>query len=524
MFYGSISIKSVTSYPDFLFSLFFRSYIHTYIHTYCIGAPPNLHLAAYYFYITSPQFFASPPFQSSHSSRIVRHHLLCSSQSLRIFSGLLGLCLCACLCVSVISDGLRLLSIAFHLDMSSHTAGFVASGAAHKRTLPCMHGSNTARTVVEEGRRRARTLMYGAGGAFRGLTDRRHEFERIMRASLSSGFGGHWKDGWNYNNNNNNNNNSNNNNNNRSDGDAGDDDFNVDPSWGVAPGVHVILRGKADDTYRAAVANLLAMSSALSAAAPAAFVDAATPVVLILSWMGARQKHLERYRKFYEGLGYEVHLIFNDLRTAIVPSASRAQARKIGQFIEGQPEERPVFVHAFSIGTGIYGIMLDSLRHEADKFEQFRKRVTGVIFDSGPAPIFPQDVAKGLHTVCPMISKAMWEPIAATFFFITQARQFYSRSEDALRKIQFPAPQLYFYSGDDKVIPNLKNSVEEFIEKNKQRGLEVYNKFWEKSVHASHMKIHPDDYLANLSQFINRCMEIRTQNPAADNGVAQITN
>lgn len=371
---------------------------------------------------------------------------------------------------------------------------------ANLSTLSASLNASSARTVVEQGRKRARSLMYGAGGAFRGLADRRQRFEHLMRAQFSSG-------GSNRNNNGNGNNNNRNNN-------GGDDDeeYYVDPSWGVAPGVHVVLRGRADAAYRAGVANLMAMSAALAANANATFVDPTTPVVLILSWMGARQKHLSKYRKFYEDLGYEVHFIFNDLKTAIFPPASKAQARRVGKFIEDQPDGRPVFVHAFSIGTGIYGLLLDSLRHERERFDSLRQRVTGVVFDSGPAPIFPKDVAKGLHTVCPMISKKCWEPIASLFFYLTKARTFYGRSEDALRKTQFPVPQLYFYSGDDKVISNLQGAVEEFIEKNKQRGVEVYNKFWENSVHASHLKVHPDEYLANLSIFLNRCMEVRNAN------------
>lgn len=357
---------------------------------------------------------------------------------------------------------------------------------------------NPARVVVEEGRKRARSLMYGAGGAFRGLADRRQQLERLMlRTPFNSiggfrgGAGGHGNGGGDHH-----------------DHDE-DDDGNVDPSWGVAPGVHVLLRGKTDLAYQAAVANLIAMSAVLKS--NAVLVDPSVPVVVILSWMGARHAHLSKYTKFYEDLGYEVHTVVNDLKTAIFPPASRAQANRIAQFIADQPAERPVFVHAFSIGTGIYGLLLDSMRHEKEKLDMFRQRVTGVVFDSGPAPIFPKDVAKGLHLVCPMISKAIWEPIASMFFFVTKARQFYGRSEDALRKVQFPVPQLYFYSGDDKVIPNLKGSVEEFIDKNKQRGVEVYNKFWEKSVHASHLKMHPDEYMANLSSFIHRCMEVRNE-------------
>lgn len=392
-------------------------------------------------------------------------------------------------------------------SMAAFASPFNASSATCHQVV-ASH-ANPARVVVEEGRKQARRLMYGAGGAFQGLVEKRKSFERFVMmtgTTFSSGFGGGLRNGG-------------------TNGPRGsgrrlpddnsedDDDFIVDPSWGIAPGAHVLLRGKADAAYGAAVANLISMSVAIQSNTP--FMDPSVPVVVILSWMGARHKHLAKYRQFYEDLGYEVHCVFNDLRTAIFPPASRAQAKRIERFIDGQPAGRPVIVHAFSIGTGIYGILLDSLRHEKEKFDMFCGRVAGVVFDSGPAPIFPKDVAKGLNTVFPIISKKLWEPLASTLFALTRARLVYGRSEDALRKTQFPVPQLYFYSGDDKVIPNLKHAVDDFVEKNKQRGLEVYKTFWEKSVHAAHLRVHPDEYVNNLSAFLSRCMEVYTEKNVA---------
>lgn len=338
--------------------------------------------------------------------------------------------------------------------------------------------------------RRVRALMYGAGGAFRGLAQR----------SFSSGI----------------------NNGGRRGGrdDDHNDDGNVDPSWGAAPGVHVVLRERCDEVYRTAVANLIQMSAALSMPSFVSPTDATVPVVIMLSWMGAQQKHLTKYTKFYEDLGYEVHCFFNGLRTAIFPPASKAQAKRIQAFIDDQPDGRPVFVHAFSIGTGIYGLILDNLRNDIEKLDRLKSRIAGVVFDSGPAPIFPNDVAKGLHTVCPMVSKAVWEPVAGLFFFVTKARQAFSRSEEALRKLQLPSPQLYFYSLDDKVIPNIHHAIEEFVEKNRQRGLEVYKKWWEKSTHASHLKVHPEEYLTNLDKFVRRCMDLHKQKETVDAPVA----
>jgi hypothetical protein len=278
--------------------------------------------------------------------------------------------------------------------------------------------------------------------------------------------------------------------------------------------VHVVMRGKCDEAYRAAVANLLALanSSLPSGKDMPAFLggDPAVPLVIMLSWMGANSRSLARYKTFYESIGYEVHVVINGLKTAVFPPASKKQAEHVAHVINAQPSDRPVFVHAFSIGTGIYGLFLDAIKHDLQRLDSVKNKITGVVFDSGPAPIFPHDVAKGLHLVCPMISKAVWESAARAFFFVTQARKSFERGENALAKFQIQSPQLYFYSKDDKVIPNIHQAVEEFIDKNKQRGIEVYNKFWEKSVHATHLKLHPDEYLANLERFVHRCMEVRS--------------
>lgn len=331
--------------------------------------------------------------------------------------------------------------------------------------------------VAEAPKRRVRELMYGAGGAFRGLAT------HIPRG----GSGGYGKGG-----------------NGRDDG---DEEFHVDPSWGLAPSVHVVMRRQSDEVYAALVANLIQMSQSI----PVPFSgDPTVPIVVMLSWMGASKKHLAKYTKFYEDMGYEVHCVLNGLRTAMLPRASREQAEKVERLIAAQPDGRPVFVHAFSIGTGIYGLVLDRVGGDLERLEALKRRVAGVVFDSGPAPIFPRDVAKGLHTVCPMISKAVWEPIAGAFFAVTRARKSFGKSEDALANNQFPSPQLYFYSLDDKVIPNVHHAIEGFIEKNQQLGVEVYNKWWKNSVHACHLKMHQEEYIANLEKFVKRCMQRRS--------------
>lgn len=248
---------------------------------------------------------------------------------------------------------------------------------------------------------------------------------------------------------------------------------------------------------------------------PTAFVgDPSKPLIILLSWMGAKQKHMEKFREYYASKGFEVVTFLNDVTTALLPDVSKAQAKRIVDVLEAQPEGRPVFVHAFSIGTGIYGLALNHIGKDIERFNRIAKNVAGVVMDSGPAQIFPKDVAVGLHAVCPQISKAVWKGLAQILFWVTQARTSFGLAEEALRQKQFPTPQMYFASKDDKVIRGIHEALGEFIETNRQRGLEVYQKIWDNSIHAGHYKVHREEYLSNLELFMGRCMEMFSKRAA----------
>eukprot|EP00168_Porphyra_purpurea_P013173 TRINITY_DN358_c0_g1_i4.p4 TRINITY_DN358_c0_g1~~TRINITY_DN358_c0_g1_i4.p4 ORF type:complete len:221 (-),score=98.50 TRINITY_DN358_c0_g1_i4:1011-1673(-) len=164
---------------------------------------------------------------------------------------------------------------------------------------------------------------------------------------------------------------------------GGADDEDEDGEFGrsaaQAPAVHVLLR-KYGDGGAMCEKMTLAVGAGVAQleSSAAAFVGNPTaPVVILLSWMGAKSKSMKKYAEFYQSKGFEVHYVFNGFRTALVPHASRAQARRVANFLDAMPDEKPVFVHAFSIGTGIYGYMLDHLKTDVARFEAIQKQGAG---------------------------------------------------------------------------------------------------------------------------------------------------
>mmetsp|Transcript_1306 Transcript_1306/g.2156 ORF Transcript_1306/g.2156 Transcript_1306/m.2156 type:complete len:438 (+) Transcript_1306:236-1549(+) len=333
-----------------------------------------------------------------------------------------------------------------------------------------------------------------------------------LQTSIGGGIG-------NDNKNPNNGNNNNGNNNNGDDSNDGEpEDFIVPSNIASTMAAMTAIRGKTLITTIGGVLLFAAggfivaenMASLMTSVSENdALIDSEKPVVVLLSWMGARKKHLDRFANHYREMGYDVVMYFNSMGTALVPSMSEEQAARVLKFIQKQPEGRPVIVHAFSIGTGIYGLLLNRVQQDVKTLEKLKNNIVGVIFDSGPAMIFPHDVAKGLHTVCPSLSRNFWRAVAGSLFYVTKARESFGMAENALAKFQFPAPQLYLYSKDDLVVSNLQESVSHFIENNTKRGVEIQRKVWEKSRHAAHFVLHPDEYIENLNQFLENCMQRR---------------
>jgi hypothetical protein len=244
----------------------------------------------------------------------------------------------------------------------------------------------------------------------------------------------------------------------------------------------------------------------------AAFVgDSQRPVVILLSWLGAQQRHMIKYAEWYRARGYDVVTLFNGLQTALIPTFSRRQALRLLQLIDEIPENRPIVVHSFSIGTGIYGYMLDFVHKgqyiTEEMGRKLHRQIRGVIFDSGPGHMHASSLARGLYSACPKIGYRVWNAVAEGLFRFLNVAEGFRAAEHALQNVQLPSvPQLYLYSLDDTVVKDLDKSVRQYIDAQRQRGLEVYHKVWEQSQHATHFKLHPEEYKAQVESFLRRAL------------------
>lgn len=93
---------------------------------------------------------------------------------------------------------------------------------------------------------------------------------------------------------------------------------------------------------------------------------------------------------------------------------------------------------------------------------------------------------------------------AAMFYFWlfkSRTADFYSSSIQVFNNSPITAPALFFFCENDALCDPA--AVEQIVASWRRRGVAVESRKWKESVHAAHMRCHPEDYLSTLERYLN---------------------
>ncbi|XP_057960841.1 uncharacterized protein LOC131152907 [Malania oleifera] len=267
-------------------------------------------------------------------------------------------------------------------------------------------------------------------------------------------------------------------------------------------------------------------------------------VVVLLGWLGAKQKHLRRYAEWYTSRGF--HAITFTFPIAEILSyqvGGKAEehvellVRHLADWLEEEHGKNLVF-HTFSnTGWLTYGVILEKIQMLDPSL---MGRIRGCIIDSAPvAAPDPQVWASGFsaaflkrHSVATKGSLSSYETDGAALVnqqtfaepkpAVTEAalllvlKKFFEvvlnlptvnrKLSDVLGRLssgQPTCPQLYIYSTADRVIP--AGSVESFIEGQRMAGHQVRACNFVSTPHVDHFRNDTQLYTSQLSQFLEDC-------------------
>ncbi|XP_047967230.1 transmembrane protein 53-like [Salvia hispanica] len=274
-------------------------------------------------------------------------------------------------------------------------------------------------------------------------------------------------------------------------------------------------------------------------------------VVVLLGWLGAKQKHLKIYADWYTMRGFHAITFTFPMSEVLryqvggkVEHDVELLVDHLADWLEEEHGKNLVF-HTFSnTGWLTYGVILEKFQK---KDVDLADKIRGCVVDSAPVAVpDPQVFASGFSAaflkknsvatkgsgtepktgvtignrttieVKPgMAEAALLLLLEKVFGVVLNHPSINRRLSDVMRLLtseQPRCPQLYIYSSADKVIP--AGSVESFIEKQRRNGREVRACNFISTPHVDHFRNQPELYSSQLTQFMEDCV-LRSCKPSS---------
>uniref|UniRef100_A0A383WCI3 Transmembrane protein 53 n=1 Tax=Tetradesmus obliquus TaxID=3088 RepID=A0A383WCI3_TETOB len=234
--------------------------------------------------------------------------------------------------------------------------------------------------------------------------------------------------------------------------------------------------------------------------------DVSRPLVVLLGWYGASDKHLAKYSRLLAGHGYgsvrgtmSGAAIFLPLMWPRV-----AFATALLELLDGLGEEQQLVFYVFSNGGAFPLEQVDALLQQ-QRFSHLSSRIAGVIFDSAPCYMHPTTGAEAIGIGCNLpvrvLAWLLFYALVLLGCFVAPLRPWqYWRS---MRQLRMAGGRcLYLYSADDPLCDAAK--LDELVAARKQQyGAAVAAKKWQHSKHVGHLLCHADEYTKEVLQFLS---------------------
>jgi len=233
------------------------------------------------------------------------------------------------------------------------------------------------------------------------------------------------------------------------------------------------------------------------------------PLALMLPWLGASQKGVNKYAEFYLSQGFNVLVGTVTPRQLLLPEGgAQVSAQQVVDFLLSNDDVSEYLVHAFSIGAYFWGEILGQMTR-MDPGRSVSRKITGVVFDS-PADL--EQIPVGLPLAMsdrPLVQKTIaafarlhlrWMEQRATRHYRESRRHFFEYPLDS-------ASLLFLWAQNDPVTSC--DSIMDCGARHEARGNKVFYKCWADSKHVRHLMQHPSDYHAAVADFLRRLGHLR---------------
>lgn len=228
-------------------------------------------------------------------------------------------------------------------------------------------------------------------------------------------------------------------------------------------------------------------------------------LVVLLSWLQAKEKHIEKYRQFYLDRGFDVLNVKTSALDLLLPNLG---AKKISEnFVRFMVEKQysDVVVHGFSVGGYMFGRFL--LEMEKQQGEVMRKKllnsIRGIVFDS-LVPIEGTCIGVANSITENKLGAQIIKNLLELYLFLGHsiATKYYEEVSEKVWAGPLRCPTLFLNSREDKISDH--KIVEDLEKVWSGLGIETHKMLVDKSPHVQLFTKHHNKYVEKVESFLKR--------------------
>ncbi|CAH1174141.1 unnamed protein product [Phaedon cochleariae] len=228
------------------------------------------------------------------------------------------------------------------------------------------------------------------------------------------------------------------------------------------------------------------------------------PLVVMLSWLMARKKHVYKYADVYLRHGFDVLNISISPWQLLWPTkGSQMVAKDVLKFLEVNSAYPALVLHGFSVGAYLWSEVMVHMAAEQQRYAGVLDRIVGQIWDSAAdVTEIPKGLPVAVFPTNAVLQNALKQYVIYHMrTFDKVATVHYIRASQMFQTNLVRAPAQIFISKTDPIGTEESNlRVRETWE---NMGIQVNWKCWDKSPHVGHFRMHPKEYVAALNSFLD---------------------
>ncbi|XP_018563802.1 transmembrane protein 53 isoform X1 [Anoplophora glabripennis] len=227
------------------------------------------------------------------------------------------------------------------------------------------------------------------------------------------------------------------------------------------------------------------------------------PLVVMLSWLMARRKHIYKYADLYLQHDFDVLNVSISPWQLLWPTkGTQMVAKDVLKFLDINTKYGPLILHGFSVGGYLWGEVLVNIAAERDRYAHVVDRIAGQVWDSA-ADI--TEISVGLPIAVFPRNKVMQAALRQYVVYHLKAfdkvaTRHYVRSSQMFHTNLVRAPAQFFLSKTDPI--GAVKSNQRAKESWESMGIQVYWKCWDRSPHVGHFRSHQKEYISTLNAFL----------------------